>query len=146
MVEARDGDIEYLAQRIAQFDPDGNLMAETREVWEVMKDLPNLADRFRAGLIKMGVSEAAADGSASQLLPGLANRFTPEWLREVRAKMSVATGEAGWPSIARVLWYIYEAQHEALRDIVKDDPARLARLQQSLNHQSMLECDLWVAE
>ena len=44
------------------------------------------------------------------------------------------------------MWNIYAVQHDLLRQAVKDDPERLARLQFSLNQQSLLEADIWSVE
>jgi methyl-accepting chemotaxis protein len=147
MVEFRNDD-EFLRQRIAPFDLNGRFMTETAEVWAAMKDLPDLADRFRRGVgPAMKLSGPALEGAITQMIPPLGYRFTPTWLNEVRKKADGRTvGENASISVSAVLWMIYSAQHDILCDVLKNDPERLARLQRSLNQQALVEADIWSAE
>src|SRR5437867_4054459 len=136
-------DIEFLQRIIAPFDNDGRLMAETTEVWEVMKDLPDLKDRFRAHMSKAYKLEGAQlEGAVTTILAPLPHRLTPRWLSDVRAKAQSGIGV----SVGHILWTIYAVQHEILADVLKNDVERMARLKRSLTQQAMVEADVWSSE
>jgi methyl-accepting chemotaxis protein len=154
-LEADDG--SFIRERLALFDSDGNLAELAAEVWSVLEDeTARIAHSFwvhynSSPELPRKLSDKKIDEMAQRIAPDMKKRIgeitNPYWVSVARdnvtaavsANLSVSTLNAG-------LWGQFSACHDVLREKLKSEPDRLARLSKVLTQLSLIQADVYLAQ
>ena len=150
-------DRAFIDERLALFDSDGELIKRAVEIWSVIADEAHrIARSFwvhynRSPELTRKLSDRKIDELAERIAPDMKPRIAeianPAWVGIARDNVTAAVGaDLTVSTLNAALWGQFFECHDILREKLKDDPERLARLAKALTQLALFQADVYLAQ